>query len=105
MNFEAIISLPKRFGCKCRIETSTSGRSKWDTRDIIPTNGYVELPVHGPVLASDILWFEIDPVERRRVGKLVPDKLIDHTGEIRMELDQLNFEFETVDGNIRIITQ
>ena len=46
----------------------------------LPTPSYFE--PFGPYLIRDLEWIMIDPVERKKIGRLIPEKILDHTDEI-----------------------
>nr|GFC50873.1 hypothetical protein [Tanacetum cinerariifolium] len=46
---------------------------------IVPTPSYVESSAYGPVPMREVEWVEIDPIEQRHIGRLVPPLIIDHT--------------------------
>lgn len=47
-----------------------------------PVVGYIELQRIGPIALSDIDWLEINAIEERHMGRLMPAKRFDHTDEI-----------------------
>jgi hypothetical protein len=45
--------------------------SKWGWF-IVLVPGYIESSAYGPVPSWEVEWVEIDPIEQRRIGRLVP---------------------------------
>jgi hypothetical protein len=76
--------------------------SNWSKWIINPSGNYVETETSEPVLISEIDWIEINPIENRRIGKLVADKKIDHSYEIFGLLDDMIVDYLIYNDNIRI---
>jgi hypothetical protein len=76
--------------------------SNWSKWIINPSGNYVETETSEPILISEIDWIEINPIESKRIGKLVADKKIDHSSEICRLLDSLIVEYLMDNGMIRI---
>ena len=94
----AIHKKPYTYRLKIKNETPDEGWSKWLSS---PTDNYLEAEVQGPYSFNDIEWIEIDPIEKRKEGRLVPVKEIDHTSVIIKLLEGISFPFMT---NGRIIS-
>ncbi|RZJ56531.1 MAG: hypothetical protein EOO55_04995 [Hymenobacter sp.] len=76
--------------------------SNWSRWFIIPVPGYVEASSFGPMPRREIQWLEIDPIEIKHIGRLVPPKSIDHTTDILQILDRASIVSEIIEGRIRI---
>jgi hypothetical protein len=76
--------------------------SNWSRWFIIPVLGYVEASSFGPMPRREIQWLEIDPIEIKHIGRLVPAKSIDHTTDILQILDRVSIVSEIIEGRIRI---
>jgi len=61
--------------------------SKWDNNFNLPLEDYIEPMSIGPIKISQLKWLEINPIEIRKIGRLMPEKEINHTKEI---IDNLN---------------
>ena len=51
----------------------------WVSNFTFPVKGYVEIPSSGPIENQRIKWIEINPVEEKVLGRLIPPKKILHT--------------------------
>jgi len=99
---KALVELRK---CQARFRLkllTDSEVSPWDS--IVPDSpeNYIELPAVGPVLCLEVEWLDIDPIERRRVGRLVPDQLIDHTKSIERTVASLSLPYSKEESFLRI---
>lgn len=72
----------------------------WSTWLGHPSDTYIEAACQGPYSIKDIEWVEINPVEKKWMGKLVPVKEVDHSEEIIKLLETLAFPFMVTDGII-----
>ncbi len=98
---EELQSLSVRFRLKW---TGDEEISKWNTC-YVPniSKSYVELPTVGPVLWSQVEWFEVETVQRKYRGRLVKDELIDWLSQIEEILKSRNLQFEKQEQVIRIL--
>jgi hypothetical protein len=78
--------------------------SKWGWF-IVPVPGYVESSAYGPVPSREVEWVEIDPIEQRRIGRLVPPHIIDHTPALLQQLAVQGIPAQVVEGRIRIVLE
>ena len=76
--------------------------SEWDHGFFIPVEGYLEPSSLGPVPIREIKWFQIDPIEVKVIGRLVPDKKIDHSKNVGTYLTNNSIEFTWEDGLFQI---
>ena len=76
----------------------------WSNWIMIPIEGYVELEFYGPYRTKEIEWIEIDPIEIKRIGKLIPERIIDHRNEVTLLLTNLDIDFTVQDRIIRLKT-
>ena len=65
-----------------------------------PSDNYIEAEIQGPYPLNDIEWIEINPVEKRKEGKLIPEKEFDHSAAIMRLLEDLSFPFMITGGII-----
>ncbi len=56
--------------------------SEWVNSFSFPVEGYIEPMSVGPIKITQWKWLEIDPIEKRKIGRLIPEKEINHTKEI-----------------------
>ena len=65
-----------------------------------PSDTYIEAAAQGPYCIDAIEWIEINPMETKAAGKLMPVKEFDHREEIIKLLDWLSFPYMVTDGII-----
>ena len=70
---------------------------------IRPVESYVEFRQTGPVRISELEWLDINPIERIRIGSRLPDKLSDHTEQIKNHLDKSSIPYIINNKIIRVI--
>jgi len=91
---------PTRFRIKLLTQPDVSS---WDTLVPDSPKNYVELPtLGGPVLCLEVEWLEIDPLERRKVGRLVRDRVIDHSPTLEQTLAALRLPYSKEESMLRI---
>jgi hypothetical protein len=90
---------PYKYRLKIKNQASDAVWSKWL---IQPSDSYIESEMQGPCSINDIEWVEIDSIEKKNVGKLVPEKEIDHSTEVIKLLEYLTFPFMVTDGIISV---
>ncbi len=95
----AIIKQPYTYRLKIKNESLDATWSNWLTQ---PSDNYIEAETQGPYSMNDIEWVEINPVEKRAVGRLVPEKEFDHSSAIIKLLEDLAFPFMLTDGIISV---
>jgi hypothetical protein len=66
-----------------------------------PVLGYL-VGCCGPVSTRDIEWIEVQSVEHKSIGRLVPDKQIDHSDAIGEVFTERGFKFTLHHGIFRI---
>jgi len=76
----------------------------WSRFLIMPSPGYIETET-GPVSIRDVEYIDINPVEYRHIGRLIPPKLYDHTAAIQGYLDAFAILYTCTDEHIRIRMQ
>ena len=74
----------------------------WSNWIIKPSDNYFETEMQGPYAVDNIEWIEVNPVEERKEGRLVPVKEIDHTDAITKILEDLSIPYMIVEGIIRV---
>ena len=90
----AVKKQPYAYRLKIKNETLDGSWSHWLGH---PSDNYIEAETQGPYSLNDIEWIEIDPVEKRADGKLVPVSEVDHSEEILKLLERLSFPFMVTD--------
>lgn len=89
-----------RYRFKIKHESLTLDWSNWL---IQPTENYLEVERQGPYALHQIEWIDIDPIEKRQVGKLVVTAVIDHTEVVLKLLQDSAIHCITIDKLVRII--
>ena len=88
-----------KYKLKIKNEPLVNFWSNWIT---LPSQHYYETENQGPYPIKDIEWVEIDPIEKRQLGKLIDARSTNHSTEITSWLkQQLAYSME-IDGLIRI---
>jgi len=77
--------------------------SPWSTWFMLPVPGYIEAACYGPVPRGAIEWIELDPVEQRAIGRLVPPQVLDHTAAVLQQFASANIAVEWIEGRIRVM--
>jgi hypothetical protein len=95
----AVKAQPYTYNLKIKSESLAATRSNWIIK---PSENYFETEKQGPYAVNDIEWIEVNPVEERREGRLVPAKLIDHTDAIVKVLKDLSIPHMIVEEIIRV---
>ena len=78
--------------------------TNWQSAIWSPTDNYIE---NHSCLAkfSDVEYIEIDPIENRYIGRLVPNRIYDHTTEVHNILKDHTVEFKIEQNVLRIKVQ
>jgi hypothetical protein len=88
--------------CRSRIKWSQCVEpGKWTHFFIVPTDGYIEGRL-GPIPVREVDWVEIDPIALQDVGRLIPQRQIDHTAAWMSYLAQQGIRFQRVESGFRI---
>lgn len=68
----------------------------WGNYFSILDENYIEIPFTGPIENKKLKWIEINPIEEKFIGRLVPSKRIDHTKELieNLNFNKINFNYE-----------
>ena len=93
----AVKKQPYTYRFKIKNQTLDGRWSNWLGR---PSDTYIEAEAQGTYSKDHIEWIEINPVEKRVVGKFIPEKEFDHSEEIIKLLEALAFPFMLTDGII-----
>lgn len=86
----AINKKPYRYKLKIKDQPLDAAWSNWL---IHPSDSYIEVEAQGPYSINDIEWVEIDALEKKHIGKLVPENEVDHSTTIIKMLDYLSFPY------------
>jgi len=76
--------------------------TKWVEYFNFPEEGYIEIPLTGPIKTTQLKWLEINPIEIKKIGRLIPEKEINHTKEIIDILNEENIIFSFNQSFIKI---
>lgn len=101
VNWKAVSEIRRQYSVGNRVKLRGEPCSDWDDMLTVPHPDYIEGAL-GPVLLTDVEYVEIDPVERKRRGRLVADLLIDHRAEIESALTAANVPFVFMNGVLRL---
>lgn len=95
----AVKAQPYTYNLKIKNESPAATWSNWIIK---PSDNYFETEMQGPHSLNDIEWIEVNPVEERKDGRLVPVKKIDHTDQIVKLLEDQSFPYLIVEGIIQV---
>ena len=99
-----MIKLMKNISVEYRVIDNNNEVWHWNNWLSNPTGQYLDFGLE-PKPYRNIEIIEINPFENKYIGKLVPNKLIDHTKEIINIMQTLKIEFEISETLIRIKTK
>ncbi|MEP4079653.1 DUF6678 family protein [Haloferula sp.] len=93
----------EKFHCNKRVKWIDNPEpTRWQIGMWQPHPDFVEAS-GGPEELKFVEWIEIERVERRHMGRLVPAKLLDHSDQIRATLDAERVTFEEEEDSFRIL--
>lgn len=78
---------------RVRVSLTDGTVTDWSEWLTFPSNGYGEIIRHGPFLIREVKLIEINPIEVRRLGRLLPDKNVDHSEELEFALNESENRF------------
>lgn len=78
---------------------TVSGWSKWLT---IPSASYGEVMGHGPFPVRDVRYVEINCIEAKKVGRLIPQREICRSKELEAALVESGISFEKCENVYRV---
>lgn len=102
-----ISNIIKPKNCKSRFLVEYDSENEltdWVQGFHFPVNGYIEIPLVGPIKETQIKWIEIDPVEEIILGRRVPAKFKNHLTEIIKALNDNNIDHFVCDNKIKILS-
>jgi hypothetical protein len=99
--WEIVSQLVKNESLRIRVVLRDGTASNWGKFIILPAPGYCE--IDGPVRYGDVEFLEIDSIEYKKIGRLVPDKKIDHSNAIINELNSNSIKFIRNENIFKII--
>ena len=96
---QALQAIPVR----CRVGLLNGRESVWARPFFSPSPGYIEGADLGPVPTQEIRWIEVESVEQRRRGRLVPDQPVDHSATLLDLFQRHGLRFEHLKHGYRIL--
>ncbi|MGY2134867.1 DUF6678 family protein [Hymenobacter sp. HD11105] len=96
-----ILTATFRIGTRAKLHHEPAP-SAWSSWFLLPVPGYIEASTYGPVPRRDIEWIELNPVEQRYIGRLVPPHILDHTEAILEQLHAQGIRAQVREGLIRL---
>lgn len=90
----------KEHNCTCAIKATFDPDYSEFGILFSPTKNYVETASFGPVSFQELEVILINPVEKIYIGKLVKDKVVDHTDEIVNTLSSLGILIKREGNNL-----
>lgn len=92
----------KPFTYRLKIQNESLS-SEWSNWLIQPTESYIEAERQGPYAIKEIEWIDINPIEKKRLGRLIPETSVDHTTEVLKILESMEIGFFIIDKTIRTV--
>jgi len=92
--WEAVASITKKNHLEVKVVLIDYGPQDWSPGFFLPTDGYGEAKSCGPFSFKELKELIINPIESRRIGVRVPNKLIDYTESLLQELTDCGVAFE-----------
>jgi hypothetical protein len=77
----------------------------WEDWIINTTGNYIETGSTGPNIIDNIEYIEINPIEEKEIGKLVPKKIINHNLNIIQSIESKHINFKLCENIIKIELQ
>jgi hypothetical protein len=103
---DQIAELLREMPCNVRVKLADENHEReWAQVIFAPVDGYIEGGGTGPVPMREVEWIDIKRIEMKHIGRLVPDKPIDHTEMIQTALDKNEANYEVLEDVIRIYHQ
>lgn len=93
----------ERLSILIRVAFKNGEYSEWSKWLGLPVDGYAELEATGPFLIRDVVLVEVNPIERKYLGRLLPDREIDHSIELREALKNKKIKFTESEGLFLIV--
>jgi len=100
---EVLVALHSAFAIATRAQLRNDALpSAWSQWVILPVPGYIEASSYGPVPLREIDWIELDPIEQRPIGRLVPAQIIDHTHALLQQFAAAGIVVQVMEAKIRL---
>jgi hypothetical protein len=100
--WKQIAKIAEQFSISIRIVLRDETVTEWSNWLRFPSKGYGEILRHGPFLIRDVLYLEIDSIEVRTLGRLLPKKEIDYSEDLKATLVEAGIEFQRYGSVFRI---
>lgn len=100
--WEQIARIINQLALSVRIILNNGTITDWSKWLGFPSNSYGEVMGYGPFLIKEVQYIEINPVEKRKLGRLLPEKKIDHSKELEEFLIYTGIPFQRISGIYRI---
>ncbi len=101
--WSSLMDVLEQFDLLTRVKWSKNDiPSEWEKVLFMPTSGYLEAPRLGPVPCREVEWLEIDSLELKHRGRLVPPQEINRSEALCNALRNANIPFVQMDNVIRL---
>lgn len=84
------------FNVKFRLSLRDGIKTEWSTWIGFPEKSYIEISGTGPMLLSDVITVEIDPVEKKYISRLNKSKIVDHSVGVKEVFNKMNIVHNTI---------
>ncbi len=100
--WSAAISILRAFPCYCRVKWLHDDVTDWQHPVSSPVPGYIEVGSLGPVPMREVEWVEVQSTETQYRGRLVGDRLVDHSSALRARFADSSLRYESIAQGFRI---
>jgi hypothetical protein len=88
---EKIVELIEKFNCKVRIRYKNEKFSSWNNYILFPEKNYIE--VDYPLSINEILGIEINTINKKDIGKLIPEEIENNFEKFALELMKFGIDY------------
>lgn len=75
---------------------------EWSNWLIHPCDSYLEVECQGPYAINKIEWIDINPVIKKKIGRLMPEETEDLTNALLAFLENAGINYSIIDKIIRL---
>jgi hypothetical protein len=103
MELESFIIELNKLPCSYRLHTLAPQKpNNWSGWIVCPVPSVVETGYDGPISFEQVVAIEVDPIEKKWIGKRVPEQEVDHCKEVIDLLTRLEIPYDKADGKFCI---
>ena len=84
--WKKIEAIVKEMPISVRVKLKDEALTDWSSWLTFPSDGYGEIKSYGPFRIVDAEYIELNPIEIKKIGRLVPEKKVNHTEAVAAAL-------------------